>query len=199
MDASDEATGPGLCYVRNDLAAQDVEVVVSLLNLKRNLSTALASVKVRVETAVNQFFCLDGHLVSSNGTAQACVTFEAVLASADCSADGSDCMLLVSAKADHITSSNELILTKPANMTFPKCTVDFVIGNPQGNQVDITISTTDGPCLYVWLTTRAHGRFTRNAIVVRGTEVVRFIAFGELDMATLKGSLRIEDLNNYMK
>ena len=64
--------------------------------------------------------------------------------------------------------------------------------------MDITV-TADHVAMYVTLTTLAHGRFSDNAFLLDdGKATVQFIPFGDLDLATLKASLRIEDASTYM-
>ena len=50
------------------------------------------------------------------------------------------------------------------------------------------------------LTTLAQGRFSDNAFLLHGDSAaeVAFIAWGELDLALLRKSLRVESLSDYV-
>ena len=70
---------------------------------------------------------------------------------------------------------------------------------PDGSSVPVTV-TTAGTALFVGLTTAAHGRFSDNFFILAagGQRVVHFLPFGELDVATLKATLRVEHVRSYL-
>lgn len=98
-------------------------------------------------------------------------------------------------------SSFELLATPAAMLgALPKATVSATVGSPSGDgtSVPVTVSA-DGAALFVGLTTAAHGRFSRNFFIMpQGQVVVEFIAFGALDTATLKATLRVEHVRGYL-
>jgi len=96
--------------------------------------------------------------------------------------------------SDRLLSTNEVLLAPPAKLALSKASVTFEVSaapNADGS-VDITL-TADATALYVTLTTLAHGRFSDNAFALpTGKATVQFIPFGDLDVPTLKASLRVE-------
>ena len=100
-----------------------------------------------------------------------------------------------------VYSSFELLATPAAMMgNLPKATVTVHVGEPaqDGSSVNITVNA-DGAALFVGLTTAAHGRFSRNFFVMKkGQTTVDFVPFGELDVATLKATLRVEHVRSYL-
>jgi len=66
--------------------------------------------------------------------------------------------------------------------------------------IDIYVTAKVPVALFVTFTTLAHGRFSDNAFLLisqKSPKVIQFIPFGDLDMDTLKASLRVEDLATY--
>ena len=112
---------------------------------------------------------------------------------------GNAILRAVVAHADgKIESDNTIPLTVPEAMNVSKASITAGVGgvNLDGS-VSVTVAS-DVVAVWVTLTTRAHGRFEDNAFVMQpGSRVIKFFPWGELDMATLKSSLRVEDLSAY--
>eukprot|EP01047_Picozoa_sp_COSAG01_P000933 COSAG01_NODE_19_length_39011_cov_38.134968_7_plen_232_part_00 len=108
-------------------------------------------------------------------------------------------------KAVTAYSSFELLST-PADMlaALPKANVSASVGDPTAFHdsapptVPITLRA-DGVALFVGLTTAANGRFSRNFFIMpEGQMSVDFIPFGNLDLPTLKTTLRVEHVRSYL-
>ncbi|CAE8635635.1 unnamed protein product [Polarella glacialis] len=98
MDDSDaSASGPALCYVRNDLPiAFQGRVLVQLIHFGTGVATMLTDAPVSLAAGAGAmgFFCaLDGAMPSSSPVK--CSSFASMFASEGCTSDGSDCMLEV--------------------------------------------------------------------------------------------------------
>ena len=108
----------------------------------------------------------------------------------------------VTAKDGTRISRNIIALTTPEKMLLKQANVKASVASDTANadgSVDIDV-TADAVAMYVTLTTLAQGRFSDNAFVIDGSGkvTVQFIPFGDLDLATLKSSLRVEDVSAYM-
>ena len=98
------------------------------------------------------------------------------------------------ATTGRVFARNLLPLTAPGRFELPDATVTASVSND--GTVRLTASAT---AAYVWLSTLAHGHFSENGIVLRpGTHEVKFVATGELDVAALKASLRVEHLQQHL-
>jgi hypothetical protein len=76
----------------------------------------------------------------------------------------------------------------------------FEVGAASPRGVPISLHTT-ATALFVTLTTRAAGRFSDNAFLLTpspNATIVTFLPWGELDEATLRASLRVEHLQQYL-
>jgi hypothetical protein len=95
----------------------------------------------------------------------------------------------------NVLARNFLPLTAPGQFHLPaaELVVDSI-----GADGTITLTAT-ATALYVWLSTLAQGRFSQNGMVLKpGTTTVQFIPVGELDVAMLKSSLRVEHLQQHL-
>ena len=94
-------------------------------------------------------------------------------------------------------------MTYPKFLTLPKATVTATVRKPaiassQGYDVEVK---TDGPALYIMLTTTAQGRFSENCFFIpgEGTKVVKFLPFVEEDQyPELEKSLRVEHVGEML-
>ncbi len=88
----------------------------------------------------------------------------------------------------------------PARMKLPAALVTATVAenpNPDGS-VEIVLDSS-AVALYVTLTTLAYGRFSDNAFLLgAGTTTILFFPFGPLDISTLRSSLRVEHLAEYL-
>ena len=93
-----------------------------------------------------------------------------------------------------VLSKNLLPLTAPGMLLLPPVTITTSIDD----NGTITLEA-NATAVFVWLSTLAQGRFTQNGIVLRpGTTTIKFIPIGALDLDTLKNSLRVEHLQQYL-
>eukprot|EP01052_Picozoa_sp_SAG31_P023628 SAG31_NODE_1960_length_6804_cov_3.421626_1_plen_241_part_00 len=210
MDASDDASGPALCYIRNDLPKPFAGIAtVSILHFDSGASTVLNTVRVALPAGGGavDFFCAARNSTEHDTTgagSSSCPAFEDIFKNAGCGAGAADCMLNVTVTdaGGSPVSRNMLPLTLPASMKLPPADVTHTIKEAAtaSNEVQITLMA-DKTALFVWLTTAEHGRFSDNAFVLRPGEpvTVSFISFlpeGSSSSA-LERSLRIEHLAMY--
>ena len=91
-----------------------------------------------------------------------------------------------------------LPLAAPLDMDLPKAEITATVAS--GTRIDVTIES-QGLAAYVWLSTLAAGRFSRNAFwASKGVVEIEFIGFGKepVDTELLKESLRVEHLAEYL-
>ena len=207
MDADNDASGPALCYIRNDLPAPfSGQVTVEALNLLGGKATTLSSMKVSLPAGGGAigFFCADKSTSVSAG-APNCTTFADLFKSVpDCSHGTQDCVLNVTvaddAKGGKAISRNILPLALPSALRLPTANISHTVQETAGNvEVRLTSSAT---AMYVWLSTLEQGRFEDNAFVLLpGVEkTVRFMPFAAATTSAkaLETSLRVEHLAMYL-
>ena len=206
MDASDEATGPALCYVRNDLpTAFEGSVTVDAIHFATGAVTSLSSVKVSLPAGGGAlgFFCAKGAASMSSGKPD-CPTFQSIFDTAGCKGGAADCMLnvTVTSAEGEAVSRNVLPLGVPSALKLPATTIKHVVKSAAaGSQsVDIELTST-ATAVYVWLSTLEQGRFSDNAFVLlpgvaRTVSFQSFVAAGTSSAALTK-SLRVEHLQQY--
>jgi hypothetical protein len=110
-------------------------------------------------------------------------------------------------------SRNLLPLAKPALFNLPPATVTATVKTTSTDTMTATTSASltaaasvtvrsNATALFVWLSTRAAGRFEDNAFAMAGesSREIRFIPFGTepLDTALLTKSLRVEHLQQHL-
>lgn len=77
-------------------------------------------------------------------------------------------------------------------------TVDVAGKVNDDGSVDVTVTATKTPALFVTLTTIAQGYFSDNAFLMKApTQVVKFVPIGPLDLNALQSSIRVEDVSLY--
>lgn len=172
----------GQCYVRNDRSMQPFggSVVVSAIEFATGAVSTLHSATMNMPAGpgITQLFN-----VNLTGI------------------DGSHYILnaQVIDERGSVVSNNDIALLPPVNFTLPATTLSVSVANtanPDGS-VDVTV-TTNAVSVYTTLTTLAQGRFDDNAFVlVPPSRTIRFVPFGPLDLATLKASIRVEDVATY--
>jgi len=121
-----------------------------------------------------------------------------------CDANGTNCVLQItvtnSSKA--VQSTNVLPFVPPKAMRLPVAVVTATVGasvsvvvDGETEEAEITL-TTSATAMFVMLTTKESGRFSDNAFLLEAGAVrkVSFVAWGVLDIAALKASLRVEHL-----
>ena len=156
--------------------------------------------------AINQSYSRPGHGVSCQtksyptaSTTSTTAPASTAVTNTGVSAGG----MITNANADYgrvvvlgkVLARNVLPLTAPGQFQLPVATVAIDAVGADGT---ITLSST-ATAVYVWLSTLAHGRFSENGIVLlSGKTTVRFVPFGDLDVATLKSSLRVEHLQQHL-
>ena len=113
-----------------------------------------------------------------------------------CDATGSNCLLqiVVSNTTGAEMSVNTVPFVAPKAMRLPKASVSVSVGAATaGGEVPIELSS-DAVALFVVLTTRAAGRFSRNAFLLQGQATVAFLPWTALNLTLLKSTLRVEHL-----
>ena len=163
MDADDDASGPALCYIRNDLPTPfSGSVTVAAIHLEGGQSTQLSSIKVSLPAGGGAlgFFCADKSTTVSAGLPN-CTTFDELFKGAPgCNHGAQDCMLNVTVVADGggVVSENILPLALPSALRLPDANVSYTVAEGEGAiedkaasvKVSLTSATT---AAYVWLTT----------------------------------------------
>ena len=194
-----------VCYVRNDSplkaigsqARVELEVVNVASGARRAVRNSHELPLLPAGPGAISWFCAGGGNISNGsnsgagGTGGGCDPWSKVLLSADCRADGSDCILnatVVSAAGD-LLSSNPSLLAPPAavlkHLRPPRlvATVESP-APPAGAPIRIWVAAA-APALFVTLSTLAQGRFSRNAffitVVGNHTEVLFLPIDGEGD------------------
>jgi len=86
-----------------------------------------------------------------------------------------------------------MALTTIRDMKLPNPTISLVVAN----NGEITVQS-DAVAVYFTLTTEAQGRFSDNAfLLLPGKTTVQFMPIGNLDVDTLKSTLRFEHARLY--
>jgi len=175
----------GQCFIRNDLAARTFtgEVTVNSVEFATGKINKLTSEKVDMAAGpgIVKWFPILSQVNEK----------EEIL------------VVTVTGEKGEMIAENVIPLVPPGNMTLPKAVVLFEVGsnvNSDGT-VDILVFS-ENVALYVTFTTRANGRFSDNAfLLLPGTRIIQFIPFGgnEVDIATLKATLRVEHVATYME
>jgi beta-mannosidase len=199
------AANDGRVLVRSDDPFQALQgglASVSLLHVDTGVVSALSSfpVSLPIGAGASMWACAN----TSSSPLVGCTPWSAVLPSAGCASDGSDCIVLLrlTNATGGLVADNFELLTAMGNMTLPQATVSFAIGAvaPDGS-IPITLTST-ATALFVTLTTLAQGRFSDNAILLSpgpgGATVVSFLPWGGLqEEALLASSLRVEHVMLY--
>lgn len=222
MDAGDTASGPALCYVRNDLPAPfEGTVIVSALHYSTGVLTELGQSKVALPAGGGAlgFFCANsasGLAITPSSYSADCPTFAEIYSKAGCHGGAADCMLNVTVVAGpsrrspggsdgggaEPLSRNMLPLGLPSALNLPTATVNHTVATAAAGSAMVGVTlTSDKTAIFVWLTTTEHGRFSDNSFVLLPGEPVTvtfrsFLAAGT-SSAALEASLRVEHLQMY--
>ena len=209
-DAGPHASGPAVCYVKNDLPQAFAGLLhVQFVHLSTSATTTVgtAPVKLPPGAGATGFWCADGTPFDASKGASACATFDSLLTKAACSSDGSDCVMRVTITAaapetldaGALLADNLLPLAPPSDMKLADVNVTCTI---TGTESDPTIRVTSvgGVALYVWLSTLADGRFEDNGFLLlpSAPREISFIPFQHFDPQVLHASLRVEHLQQNM-
>eukprot|EP00937_MAST-01D_sp_MAST-1D-sp2_P003275 g3275.t1 len=203
------AGDPCLCYVKNDTPRPfRGRVRVQLVHYATARVVPLGTHRVALGAGAGtaSFFCADG----TAGT-DACPSFGALFSAAGCSGGGADCAMRVTVEADGqvggaaaegsgggdlLLADNVLPLAVPSALALPPANVTVAAIN--GTHVCVS-SASSGVAMYVWLSTRANGRFADNGFLMApGQRVVQFLPFGPANEPALRASLRVEHLQGHL-
>ena len=92
-------------------------------------------------------------------------------------------------------SDSTLPLASPTHFKLPAATLSVQV---IGTSVQVTC-TSVGLALYVWLSTRASGRFARNGLMLAaGTTTIEFLPFAGFNSTELSATIRVEHLAQRM-
>lgn len=193
------------CYLRNDSpwAVPSAQIRTSLLHLSSGHITPLAAFSTRLPSVGDAtpggtapdgdrliWFCAGS---APGAAARDCPPTAELLATAGCAADGSDCLLQLSAarEGEGASSTSSLASTHVA-LTPPKslaCSATSVVARvtaspsptAPGSVATIAVSSSAAVACYVVLTSAAAGRFERNGFFVPPGPPTRvgFFPFGE--------------------
>lgn len=184
--------GAWFCFVKNDRAAEAFDGTVSIqaVQLSTGKATHVVSRSVNLAQGPGVTAWFDASAIGP-----ALVPGDSILL-ASVEAAG------VAGSAPVVVSRNFIAVEEPYKLTGLKASnvaATVAAGpNPDGT-VNVTV-TTDAVALWVTLTTAAHGRFSDNAFVaLPGKATVQFMPFGseKVDIATLRSTLRVEDVSTY--
>ena len=136
----------------------------------------------------------------------ACTPWAASSAWSDarCDALGSNCVLsiVVTDTAGNEASNNIVPFVAPKAMTLQSHALHLTVGPIADGEVEISVLCEYSAALYVVLTTRAAGRFSKNAFLLEeGVTTVTFFPWGTLNETSwqlLNSSLRVEHLADAM-
>lgn len=172
---------------------------VSLLHIDTGGSSPLATyaVALPIGGGATQWACANSTVDITRAN---CPPWSAVLPTAGCAPDGSDCLVLLSLKdaAGTLVADNFELLTPPYKMSLPAATVTAAAGTPAADGTVPIVLTSDKTALFVVLTTLAQGRFSDNAVIIApGQTTLSFIPWGPLELALLTSSLRVEHVAMY--
>jgi hypothetical protein len=192
--------------VRNDLpTAFTGTVTVDAIHFGTGKVTSLSSLPVSVAAGGGAlgFFCASKGTAVSSGKPD-CPTFASIYTAAGCAGGPADCMLNVTVadKSGAPVSRNLLPLGVPSAFKLPAAAITNRIkpAAAGSSAVDIEL-TASATAVYVWLSTKEHGRFSDNAFVLlphvpRTITFESFVAAGTSTKA-VAASLRIEHLQEY--
>jgi len=179
------------CYVKNDGIMEfqgTVTVAVAVFATGKITTVSTNSVSLQAGAGITKWFC-----ASSNPSSQ-CRPWPEVLQAGGCS-NNSNCMLIVTVtdKGQNEVSRNEMALTTIRDMKLPNPTITLEVAT----NGEITVQS-DAVAVYFTLTTEAQGRFSDNAfLLLPGKTTVQFMPIGNLDVDTLKSTLRFEHARLY--
>ena len=193
------------CFVKNDspLSAFAGTLRLSALNVSNSAVIEISSTTVSLGKGAGAATWL---CAGAGSPYQECTSWAAVLQPLAAAPTGTVLIteLLSGSNNAVVYSSFELLATPAAMMgNMPKATVTAHVASAaasraDGSSVSITVDA-DGAALFVGLSTAAHGRFSRNFFVMaKGQTTVDFLPFGELDLATLKATLRVEHVRSHL-
>jgi hypothetical protein len=200
--ASCGAVDPVQCYVKNDAPFPFMGTVnVSLVVFATGKVTTLSSIPVSLDAGagITQWFCAQSDspvaVSASSFEPNACKSWASVLAAGGCT-NSSYCMMTVVVynQKDVDISTNELALTPPKDMKLPKPTINWSLSD-----TGVITLQSDAVAVYVTLTTLALGRFSDNTFLLLPStkKIVEFFPYGDLDLNTLKTTLRVEHAQMY--
>ena len=110
--------------------------------------------------------------------------------------------IVVTDAAGNEASNNIVPFVPPKAMTLQSHTLHLTVGPIANGEVEISVLCEYSAALYVVLTTRAAGRFSKNAFLLEeGATTVTFIPWGTLNETAwqlLNSSLRVEHLADAM-
>jgi hypothetical protein len=139
--------------------------------------------------AIGQSYSRPGHGVSCQTKNYSNYATESLAATKDV-----DASTAFASMGGTVLARNLLPLVAPGQFELPTSKVGATVAD------DGTITlTATATAVYVWLSTLAQGRFSQNGMVLRpGKTTVLFVPFGELDVAGLRESLRVEHLQQHL-
>lgn len=200
----DHASGPALCYLRNDLPKPFVgRVQVSLLHFLTGASTLVADAEATLPAGAGSlgFLCAAGGSAVTVG-APACPDFTEVFRRGNC-VNGTDCIMTVNVTwaSGAVASSNVLPLAAPKTFKLPTAVVTATVAE-ESDRVFVDV-VSDAVALYVWLSTTAQGRFSDNAMLLLPHTPVRVEFLSTLpgaavEASELRKSLRVEHLGQHL-
>eukprot|EP01065_Artemidia_motanka_P025528 TRINITY_DN30520_c0_g1_i1.p1 TRINITY_DN30520_c0_g1~~TRINITY_DN30520_c0_g1_i1.p1 ORF type:complete len:912 (+),score=270.91 TRINITY_DN30520_c0_g1_i1:48-2783(+) len=171
------ACSPTDCFVKNDgITPFKGKAIVTAVDLSTGEEKTLASedLDMAAGAGTSMFFKID-----TSGVSAGQVVTTAVL------------------DASGATVSGDVVqLTTPQHIAAPNGTkVEATVKAASSNgDISIDVTATGGVALYVVLTTAAHGRFSDNAFLLKGTRTVAFMPFMDNQEDVLRKSLRVEHL-----
>jgi beta-mannosidase len=193
------------CIVRNDdpLRGFTGSLVLAALNVSNSARVPLSTTPVALGpgAAAAAWAC------AAPGGGGACAGWPAALAPLGLAPAGAVLLTQLVTPGGAVAYSSFELLATPAAMAAalsPAVAVTASVGAPapDGKSVPVVVSVAGGgggAALLVTLTTGAQGRFSANAMVLpTGNTTVQFLAFGPLDVAGLKATLRVEHARTYV-
>ena len=201
----------GRCYVRNDgKTAFYGSLRLTLTELATGAAawTSMLPLSIARGAHTVQWVCAKGVLTRGNN----CTSWEDILADAQCTK--ATCVLNAdvlgaatpigiptSAATAALLSSNQQLLLPPGDLAVATdAVVTAVVGAPNANGlIPVTVSAS-ATALLVTLTTLAHGVFSDNVFLLtqHAPAELLFTPYGLVDAATLRASLRIVHLAQYL-
>ena len=200
----------GRCLFKNDDALRTFsgDASLYLLHIASGASSVLMTTALSLPRGAGSsvWLCADGTPLSPVAL---CPSWETLLPTRGCAANGSDCVLLVRISSTTLATpySNVVLLAPPrAMLPLPRAVVTAVVAptvDADGRSINITVSAAadSGSALFVVLTTAAQGRFSTNAIVLPAGDnvVLQFLSsVGFLDRDLLAATLRVEHVAQYV-
>lgn len=211
-DASNSTSGSSLCYVRSDLPFPikgNIQISVTRFSDAAASSLAAFEYSLPAGAASIGFFCPDDTQIHPE--APTCEELSNLLGNMGCEG-GSHSLggCAVNATWSYTSPSQKtprsfgsiLPLASPHNFGLVPATLTVTVlphKQEDSNPVIEVSCKSAGVAAYVWLSTRAHGRFSTNGFFMgNGVKHVNFVPFGALDLPTLTHSIRVEHLQQHL-